>query len=210
VKEDGEGEGEEMLADLCDTDVDIDEVRGLIDVSRPRPAVGAGVRDDDDEDLSLGVGEPPKSVLDPAESGGLTSTGVLDTLDTFPEVETSPSAPSELGVLCICCWNLPLTPSTALKNPPAPAVNVLEIASLVGVTNCCSSFNSCIPSESRSPISATTEGFSLHGWRGSTMSKSIGSVVRSQTSKAFVFLNSEIQRGLKSSVEFASPPRGAH
>jgi hypothetical protein len=136
VKEDGEGEGEEMLVDLCDVDVDMDEVRGLIDVSRPRPVVGAGVGDDDDEDLSLGVGEPPKSALDPAESGGLTSTGVLDTLDTLPEAETSPSAPSELGVLCNCCWNLPLTPSTALKNPPAPAVNVLEIASLVGVTNC--------------------------------------------------------------------------
>ena len=41
---------------------------------------------------------------------------------------------------------------------------------------------------------------------GSTISNNSESVVRSQTSYAFVVLNSDIQSGLKSSIEFASPP----
>jgi len=38
------------------------------------------------------------------------------------------------------------------------------------------------------------------------MSNSIGSVVLFQTLKAFIFLNLEIHRGLKSSVNFVLPP----
>ena len=45
---------------------------------------------------------------------------------------------------------------------------------------------------------------------GSTISNKSESVVRSQTSYAFVVLNSDIQSGLKSSIEFASPPIFIH
>lgn len=104
-----------------------------------------------------------------------------------------------------CEFHRSRTPSTALKKFVEPAVRVRATASRAGAS-CCSSLRSWRPSCRRSPMSATTDGFSLHGWRGSTMSKSSGSVVRSQTSYAFVCLNSDIQNGLKSSVEFASPP----
>jgi hypothetical protein len=45
---------------------------------------------------------------------------------------------------------------------------------------------------------------------GSTISNKSESVVRSQTSYAFVPLNSDIQSGLKSSIELASPPIYIH
>lgn len=44
-----------------------------------------------------------------------------------------------------------------------------------------------------------------HAYRASTMSNNIGSVTRSHTSYAFVFLNSCIHSALKSTVELGSP-----
>lgn len=82
---------------------------------------------------------------------GLLAPLVLDVLDAL-EVE--------LGFRCI---QRSRTPSTALKKFVDPAVKVREIASRVGAS-CWSSLRSEIPSDIRSPKSATTEGFSLQGW----------------------------------------------
>jgi hypothetical protein len=57
------------------------------------------------------------------------------------------------------------TPSMAFKKCVEPTLSDRVIASRVGA-NCCSSFNSCIPSCIRSPRSATTDGFSLQGCLG--------------------------------------------
>lgn len=94
-------------------------------------------------------------------SGVLTSTGVLDTLETLALLGIFTDV--ELGVLC----HLPRTPSTALKKPVEPAVMVRVMASRVGAS-CWSSFRSLTPSDRRRPMSDTTVGFSLQGclWSG--------------------------------------------
>lgn len=101
--------------------------------------MGNAKDDDDDEvDGMLGVAslwfgpaaEAAKFESDRPNSARLTSTGVLDILSTsLPNevVELDPDGPAVFP-------NLPLTPSTAFKNPVLPAVNVLEIASLVGAS----------------------------------------------------------------------------
>lgn len=106
--------------------------------------MGNAKDDDDDEvDGMLGVtslwfgpaAEAAKFESDRPNSARLTSTGVLDILSTslpstsLPNevVELDPGGPAVFP-------NLPLTPSTAFKNPVLPAVNVLEIASLVGAS----------------------------------------------------------------------------
>lgn len=75
------------------------------------------------------------------------------------EALSLPMLDDELGLRCI---HRSRTPATALKKFVDPALMVRDIASRVGAS-CCSSFSSWIPSESRSPMSATTDGFSLQG-----------------------------------------------
>ena len=104
---------------------------------------------------SLGLVGVFKSRLE--SERGVTATGVLDILDTKSDVEFS-SMELKLGVRC----QRPRTPSTAFRKPVEPAVNVREMASRVGAS-CCSNLSSWMPSASRRPISATTDGFSLHG-----------------------------------------------
>lgn len=75
------------------------------------------------------------------------------------EAGSLPLLDVELGVRCI---QRSRTPATALKKFVDPAFKVRDIASRVGAS-CCSSLSSWIPSERRSPMSETTEGFSLQG-----------------------------------------------
>ncbi len=70
--------------------------------------------------------------------------------------------PSAFGELFARCIHRPRTPSTALKKLVEPAVNVRWIASRVE-SSCWSSLRSLMPSASRIPMSATTEGLSVHG-----------------------------------------------
>ena len=140
----------------------------------------------------------------------------------LPRELTLVRPPEELSELALRCIQRSRTPATALKKLVEPAASVREIASRVGAS-CCSSLRSWMPSERRSPMSETTDGFSLHGclcrcderssnkrrcdvtYRASTMSNSKGSVTRSHTSYACDFLNSWIQSMLKSCCEFGSP-----
>ena len=73
-----------------------------------------------------------------------------------------PSLVTELDELGLRCIQRSRTPATALKKLVEPAASVREIASRVGAS-CWSSLSSWMPSERRRPMSATTEGFSLHG-----------------------------------------------
>lgn len=119
-------------------------------------------------------------------------------IDVFPATPVS-------GALAALCAHRPFTPSTALRKFDDPEASVREIASLVGAS-CSWRLRSCKPSCRRNPMSSTTLGLPLHGCRASTISKTIGSVMRFQTSNAFVFLNSAIHCGLKSMSALASPP----
>lgn len=125
----------------------------------------------------------------PSTSALVTSTGVLE-----PEFTLS----FESDELVVRCAQRPRTPSTALKKFVDPTLIALAAASRAGA-NCCSILRSWIPSWSRSPISATTEGLLLQGClqssirqstqyakrnrdRGSIISKRRESVVLSHTS----------------------------
>ena len=106
--------------------------------------------------------------IDGGREGGelpdlLTSSALLDVL--AEPADPSPEKVAVTGV--VPGWaradnQRPRSPSIALITFVEPAVNVRDIASRVGAS-CCSSFSSCIPSDSRSPTSDKTEGFSLHG-----------------------------------------------
>ena len=125
---------------------------------RPRVDVGVG-------GTSFEVGLPPLLLLllPPLRlrsSEFLRDAEVVPSLEReFTLVMSDAASLPELGLRCI---HRSRTPATALKKFVEPAASVREIASRVGAS-CCSSLRSWMPSESRSPMSATTEGFSLQG-----------------------------------------------
>lgn len=126
---------------------------------------GAGdVSDDSSEnglkvaaDFGLSTPSPAPWVLWPSRSDLETSTGVLN-----PDASDTPEVDAEDEVLICLCVHLPRTPSTALKKFVDPVANVRATASRAGAS-CCSILSSWIPSCKRRPMSATTEGFSVHG-----------------------------------------------
>lgn len=72
------------------------------------------------------------------------------------------AAAAEAARSAAFCAAQPRTPSTALKKFVEPVAMVLDTASRAGAS-CCSNFISWMPSVSLSPMSETTEGFSLQG-----------------------------------------------
>lgn len=123
------------------------KLNGLIPLGR----AGGGCGDVSGEEKTLVESRVDRML--PA-SDFVTFTTLLEALPT-----SGVGASDELALRCI---HFPRTLSTALKNPVEPAVIVRETASRAGAS-CWSSFISCIPSVSRRPISATTDGRSVHG-----------------------------------------------
>lgn len=128
---------------------------------------GAGLeglwRGEIDEDPIRLKGRIPFTVVGFAGVSDAACGGRIDSCESRGEAVVEgvgEGAPS--SVLVLRCSHRPRTPSTALKNPVDPAASVLPIASRVGAS-CCSILSSWMPSVSRRPMSATTEGLSLQG-----------------------------------------------
>ena len=117
-----------------------------------RMPAGGGCGEDSGEENTLSDSRPERMLL----------ASDLETLTMLLEALPACGAAMSDDELELRCIHRSRTLSTALKKPVDPAVIVRETASRAGAS-CCSSLSSCMPSVSRRPMSATTDGRSVHG-----------------------------------------------